>query len=167
MPDNIELNGKTYDQQLKLANGETSSCHFLPNTRVSCEIVLEPVATGIRVTARDAQHRILWGYVGAEEKLKQTHCLVAVYDTLQKLLGLQLEKGGFCKRQETDPISEALSALDSLDKTVKWIRDSLDVKKVSDATAERARTIAQIISDADQQITLEASILKGMKSKSD
>jgi hypothetical protein len=167
MPDNLKLQEKTYDQQLRLANGETSSFDISPNTRVPCEVVLEPVATGIRVTARDDQHRTLWGYVGAEDKLKQTHCLVAVYDTLQNLLAVQLEKGGYCKRQETDPISEALIALDRLDKTVKWIRDSLDVKKVSDATAERAKTIAQIISDADQQITLEAATLKGMKSKSD
>jgi hypothetical protein len=61
----------------------------------------------------------------------------------------------------------ARAALDELEKTVQWLRTSLDVKKVSDATAERARTIARIVSDADRQIALEAAALKGMKPKSE
>jgi len=162
---NIEkLQGITFDQQLQLVDGGITPIDILPNVLVSGEIVFEPLATGIRVTARDAQHRILWGYVGSEEKLKQTHCLVAIYDTLQSLLAEQLEANGLHKREITDPVAVAQSAIDKLDKTINWLRDSLDVKKVTDATADRAKVIAQIASDANQQIILSASSLKGMKS---
>ena len=162
-----EFNAKTFDQQLLLVRGDIAAHDIVPNKQVPGEIVFEPLATGVRVTARDAQHRILWGYVGSEEKLKQTHCLVAVYNTLQTILSEQLIKNGSCKREVADPIAAAQNALDRLERTVKWLRDSLDVKKISEATADRAKTIAQIVSDADQQITLEAGTLKGMRSKSD
>lgn len=167
MSNNDKLHGKTFDQQLQLVDGDITTKDISPNFQVSGEIVFEPLATGIRVTARDAQHRILWGYVGSEEKLKQTHCLVAVYATLQSLLAEQLERISLYKREVADPVVAAQNAIDKLDKTIKWLRDSLDVKKVSEATADRAKIIAQIASDANQQIILSASSLKGMKSMSD
>ena len=119
------------------------------------------------MTARDAEHRVLWGYVGSKETIRQIHCLVATYDTLQNLVGEELEKRHLFVPESEDPIRAAQRALDSLEKTVKWLRDGLEVKKVSDATLERARTIASIVSGVDRQILLEASILKGMKSKTE
>jgi hypothetical protein len=159
------LAGKTFDQQVEIAGTDITNRDIAPNRRVPGEIVFEPLTTGVRVTARDAQHRVLWGYVGSKETVRQIHCLVAIYDTLQDLLAEELEKGKFSQRDRGDVIADAQTALDTLEGTVKWLRDSLDVKKASDATVERARTIARIAHDANRQITLEAQTLKGMKSK--
>ncbi|OGB94343.1 MAG: hypothetical protein A2Z31_06675 [candidate division NC10 bacterium RBG_16_65_8] len=162
-----DLSGKTFEQQVQVAGKDIATRDISPNRRVPGEIVFEPLGTGVRVTARDAEHRVLWGYVGAKETVKQIHCLVAIYDTLQDLLAEELKKSGLFRRETGDPMTTAQAALDRLENTVKWLRDSLDVKKVSDATADRARTIARIASDANRQITLEAETLKGMKSKSE
>lgn len=165
MAQDQDLFGKTFDQQLKVAGNDIAQRDISPNRRVAGEIVFEPLGSGVRVTARDADHRVLWGYVGAKETVEQTHCLVAVYDSLQAMLAKELAKGGLFAEETEDPIRAAQTALDTIEKTAKWLRDSLDVKKVSEATSERARSIARIVSDADRQITLEAGTLKGMKSK--
>ncbi len=167
MAQDKDLFGKTFDQQLDVAGKDITERDISPNRRVAGEIVFEPLGTGVRVTARDADHRVLWGYVGAKETVKQIHCLVAVYDSLQAMLAEELVKCGLFTQETEDPIRAAQAALDKIEKTARWLRDSLDVKKVSEATTERARTIARIVSDADRQITLEAETLKGMKSKSE
>lgn len=167
MTDEQDLFGKTFDQQLHATGGRIEGRDIAPNRRIPGEIVFEPMGSGVRVTARDAEHRVLWGYVGSKETVRQIHCLVATYDTLQNLVGEELEKRGLFVSESEDPIAAAQRVLDSLEKTAKWLRESLEVKKVSDATLERARTIARIVSDADRQISLEASTLKGMKSKTE
>ena len=159
-----DLYGMTFDQQVHATGGGIEDHDIVPNRRIPGEIVFEPMGSGVRVTARDADHRVLWGYVGSKETVSQIHCLVATYDTLQKLVGEELKKRGSFVSESEDPIGAAQRAIDSLEKTVKWLRDGLEVKKVSDATLERARTIARIASDADRQITLETTALKGMKS---
>lgn len=122
----------------------------------------------MRVTARDDQHRVLWGYVGSRETVKQIHCLVATYDTLQQLIGEELDKSGVpVPEASEDPLASAASALAALESTLAWLRKSLQVKKPSEATLTRAKLIARIVSDANRQMTIEASSLKGMKSKSD
>ena len=159
-----DLFGKTFDQQVHATKGRIENHDIAPNRRIPGEIVFEPMGSGVRVTARDAEHRVLWGYVGSKETVSQIHCLVATYDTLQNLVGEELKKRGSSVSKGEDPIGAAQRAIDSLEKTVKWLRDGLEVKKVSDATLERARAIARIASDADRQISLESSTLKGMKS---
>ena len=131
------------------------------------EVVFEPMGTGVRVTARDEKHKVLWGYVGSKETIKQIHCLVATYDTLQDLVAEELEKCGLLVPDVRDPIDTAREAIDALQETVQRLRGGLDVKKVSDATLERARAIARMATDANRQLTLEASTLKGMKSKTE
>jgi hypothetical protein len=167
MAQDRELSGKTFDQQVEIAGKDITTRDISPNRRMDAEIVFEPMMTGVRVTARDAEHRVLWGYVGSKGTVRQIHCLVAVYDTLQDLLAEELERFKFPRPEAGNPIATAQAALDRLGETVKWLRDSLDVKKPSDATAERARAIARMVSDANRQITLEAETLKGMKSKSE
>lgn len=162
-----DLFGKNFDQQLEVAGKDIARRDIAPNRRVPGEIVFEPMGSGVRVTARDAEHRVLWGYVASKGTVRQIHCLVAVYDTLQELVAEELEKRGLFSAESEDPIVAAHSALGRLEKTAKWLRDSIEVKKVSDATLERARTIARIVSDADRQIALEAGTLKGMKPKSE
>lgn len=160
-----DLAGKTFDQQVEIAGKDVAKHDISPNRRVPAEMVFEPLTTGVRVTARDDEHKVLWGYVGSNETVKQIHCLVAIYDTLQDMLAEELAKRGAPPVEMGDPLTTARAALDKLGDTLKWLRESLDVKKVSDATADRARAIARMVSDANRQITLEAQTLKGMKSK--
>jgi hypothetical protein len=167
MAQDEDLFEKTFDQQLQEAGNDIATRDISPNRRVPGEIVFEPMGSGVRVTARDEQHRVLWGYVGAKETVRQIHCLVAIYDTLQDLLAEELKKRGLFSAESKKPMVAAADALDRLDATVKLLRNSLTVKTVTDATLERARTIAQIVSDANRQITLEAGTLAGVKSKSE
>lgn len=161
-----DLLGRTFDQQVGIAGDEVTTADISPNRRIPGEIVFEPMGSGVRVTARDEQHRVLWGYVGSKETVKQIHCLVATYDTLQGLVGEELEKRGLTVADDQqDPMAGAERALRRLEATAKWLRKSLDVKRVGEATVKRAKSIARIASDADRQITLDASSLKGMKSK--
>ena len=163
-----DLFGKTFDQQLDIAAETIGDVDISPNRRIVGEVVFEPMASGVRVTARDDQHRVLWGYVGSRETVKQIHCLVATYDTLQQLIGEELDKrGASIAESPDDPLASAASALTALETTLAWLRKSLQVKKTSDATFVRARSIARIVTDANRQMTIEASSLKGMKSKSD
>jgi len=147
-------------QQAPITEREATTCRRIPG-----EIVFEPIGSGIRVTARDKQHKVLWGYVGSKETVKKIHCQVAVYSTLQDALSEEIAKSGLPKAEKKDPMIAATDALNRLENTVTWLRESLVVKVVTGAALDRAREIARIISDADQQITTEAGILRGMKSR--
>jgi hypothetical protein len=132
--------------------------------RIKGEVVFEPMRTGVRVTARDGSHKVLWGYVGSKETVKQIHCLVATYDTLQVMIAEELEKRGLLSPETIDPLDAAKAAISSLEETIQWLKAGLEVKKISDATLERARAIARMAGDANRQMRLEGGSLKGMKS---
>lgn len=167
MGNKLDLSEMTFDQQLQATNGHIEGFDISPNRRISSELILEPMGTGVRITARDADHRILWGFVGSKDTLRQIHCPVATYETLQALLGEELEKRGLYSPPSEDTQAAAMRALDSLDKTIAWLRKSVITIKATPATHERNRTIARIVSDANQQIVQEANTLRGMKSKAD
>ncbi len=131
--------------------------------RIQGEIAFERTETGVRVTARDAEHRLLWGCIASKETLRQIHSSVAMYSSLQNLIGEELQKVNRCAVEGVDAITAAAEAVRSLEGTLTWLQSSLDVREVKDATMERARALARIIADADRQIMLEASRLKGMK----
>lgn len=135
--------------------------------RIKGEVIFEPMGSGVRVTARDDSHKVLWGYVGSKETVKQIHCLVATYDTLQDMIAEELEKRGLLVSETTDPLDAAKAAIVSLEETIQWLKAGLEVKKTSDATLERARAIARMARDANRQLQLESGILKGMKSKTE
>jgi hypothetical protein len=135
--------------------------------RIKGEVVFEPMGNGIRVTARDDSHKVLWGYVGSKETVKQIHCLVATYDTLQDIIAEDLEKRGLLVPETVDPLEAARGAIAALEETVQWLKAGLEVKKTSDATLERARAIGRMASDANRQLRLEGGTLKGMKSKTE
>ena len=167
MTKEIDLFGKTFDQQLQAAGQEIDNKDIRPNRRIPGEVVFEPVLNGIRITARDAQHRVLWGFIGSKDMISQIHCPVAVYETLQELLGEELDKHGLSKRETTDPIQAAQRAIDALQETVDNLKASINVKKISEATKDRAHAIARIASDADRMICLETSSFKGNKGKTE
>lgn len=166
---NYDLFGKTFDQQLQKTSGDIEGEDISPNRQLKSEIIFEPTGTeGVRITARDENHKVLWGYVASKETLDQDHCLVAQYTILQELIDDEVQKSRrITKRQKAhpDPVPLAKQALDEIDNTIQSLRDSLDVKKVTNATKQRAIEIARIAKDAQKQIWLEASSLKGMKSK--
>ena len=162
-----DLFGKTFDQQLRVAGDEIVDKDISPNRRIPGEVVFEPVLNGVRVTARDSEHRVLWGFVGSMDMINQIHCPVAVYETLQELLGEELDKHGTPKQEAGDSMQAAQRAVDALQETLDNLKASITVKKVSDATLERAKVIARIASDADRMICLEASSFKGIKGKTE
>jgi hypothetical protein len=135
--------------------------------RLKGEVVFEPMASGVRVTAREESHKVLWGYVASKETVKQIHCLVAIYDTLQDMIAEELGKRGLLIPETTDPLDAAKAAIASLVETIQWLKAGLEVKKTSDATLERARAIATMARDTNRQLRLEGGRLKGMKSKTE
>jgi len=135
--------------------------------RIKGEVIFETMGNGVRVTARDDSHKVLWGYVGSKETVKQIHCLVATYDTLQDMIAEELEKRGLLVPETTDPLDAAKAAIASLEETIQWLKAGLDVKKTSDATLERARAIGRMATDANLQLRLEGGTLKGMKPKTE
>jgi len=167
MPREPDLFGKTFDQQLQVAGDEIADRDISPNRRIPGEVVFEPVLNGVRVSARDSQHRMLWGFIGSKDMISQIHCPVAVYETLQELLGEELDRHGLPKRETGNPMLEAQLAVDALQETLDNLKASIKVKKVSDATLERAKAITRIAGDADRMISLEASSFKGFKGKTE
>ena len=133
-----------------------------PSRRIPGEIVFEPVPSGVRVTARDDRNKVLWGFIGSREMLGQVHCPVAVYDTLQELLAEELGEGG-APRRDAGAMEAAQRALAALEQTLAGLKASIEVKKISGATLERAGVIARIASDANRMISLEASSLRGTR----
>jgi hypothetical protein len=130
-----------------------------PNRIIPGEIAFEPLGPGIRVTARDASHRTLWGFVACREMLREVHCLVAVYDTFRSYLAEELRKHGLPAPQTEDVIKCAEQALNDLEQTVDTLRKSITVKKVSEATIRRAEVIRSIVTDAVRMIELATKSL--------
>jgi hypothetical protein len=162
-----ELLGRTYDQQLEIVGEDITKVDIAPNRRVAGEIVFEPMGTGVRVTARDGSHKVLWGFVASSGMLDQVHCLVAIYDPLARLIVEELEKCALPAPTHGDPVTEAERTIDNLEETIKWLKESLHVRHRSQAAVDRATLIARIASEALRQITLDAEMLKGMKPKSE
>lgn len=161
------LFGKTFDQQLKSTGGKIDGHDISPNRRIAGEIILEPLGSGVRVTARDSDHRVLWGFVASRETVTQVHCEIATYDTLQQLIADTLVMPELLPVIEGDQIIAAGHAVGSLEKLTQQLLASLAVIKVTQATHERARAIARIVRDAERQISIEVGVMKGMKSKTE
>lgn len=159
MPKQTDLFGKTFDQQVAATGGKLTGKDISPNILVRGELVFEPVSSGVRVTARDEQHRMLWGFIASQGMLAQMHCPVAVYDTLRDLLSVELKKRGLTVQEEQEAVPSALAALDGLAKTIQELRDSITVKKESSATRQRALCIKRLANDAVRSISLEAGSL--------
>ncbi len=155
------LFGKTYDQQAEAAGDSFTTADIHPNRRLLAEVVFEPVVGGVRVTARDGQHHMLWGFVGSIGMMTQIHTPVAIYDTLRTLLSEELVKTRLPVADAPDIMQSAKDAIESLRDTLRRLERSLDVKKVEAATRDRAKAIASTVNDARRQIHLEISVPKG------
>lgn len=163
MANQEDLFGKTYDQQMQATRNQADGDQLLPNRRVGGETVFEPLLNGIRVTARDSQHRVLWGFVGSEDMLNLTHVPVAIYENLRTQLRTELSNHGLPAASEPDPMKSAERALSALEKAIAELRQSITVKKVSDQTRMRACSIARAVEDARRMIRLEVTVGKVCK----
>jgi hypothetical protein len=165
--ENATLFGKTFDQQVSAASGSIEGRNISPNQMISGSIVLEPLGSGIRVTARDLDHRVLWGFIASTETVteSQTHCAVATYDTLKRLIADALGRPGLISTPTGDPLVIAEEAIQSLEKYANHLRASIAVKLVTEATHERARNIARIVRDAERHISIEMGAMKGPSAK--
>jgi hypothetical protein len=156
MPKQADLFGKTFDQQVDATGGNLAGKDIRPNTLIQGEVVFEPVLNGVRVTARDKDHKLLWGVIASKGMLTQIHCPVALYDTLQSLIAGELRKQDLPSVEDSDPVASAKAAVEVLQKTLNDLNKDITVKKVSEATLERARTIKRIVNDANRLIQLES-----------
>jgi len=165
--ENTNLFGKTFDQQVVATSGSIDGKNISPNQLIAGSIVLEPLGSGIRVTARDSDHQVLWGFIASTETVSesQTHCAVATYDTLKRLIADALGRPELLPALGGDPMIAAEEAIVSLEKSANQLRASIAVKVVTEATNERARNIARIVRDAERQISIEMGAVKGTKSK--
>jgi hypothetical protein len=165
--ENTNLFGKTFDQQVFATSGSIEGRNISPNQLIAGSIVLEPLGSGIRVTARDLDHRVLWGFIASTETVteSQTHCAVATYDTLKRLIADALGRPELLPALGGDPMIAAEEAIVSLEKSANQLRASIAVKVETEATNERARNIARIVRDAERQISIEIGAVKGTKSK--
>lgn len=155
MPKQTDLLGKTFDQQVAAMRGKLADKDIRPNRMILGEVILEPVSKGIRVTARNDSHRLLWGFIASKDMLQQMHCPVAVYDTLRTVVADELKKHSLSSLDDVDPLESAKRAMTQLQQKIQELSKSLEVKKVSDATRERARTIGSVVNDACRLIDLQ------------
>lgn len=155
-----DLFGKTFDQQVAATDGDIAGRDLSPNSVIEGTVVFEPLLQGVRVTARDKKHAVLWGFIASKGMLEQIHCPVAVYSTLWSLIAAELKNRGLPSPEGKEPLESAIKALDDAEKLIANLRKSLAVKKVSDATRERAKVIANLASDAARMIELGTSSMK-------
>lgn len=155
------LFGKTFDQQVDIAGDGIADRDIDPNRMVAASIIFEPMLHGgrggVRITARDGQHKVLWGFVACHEMLSQNHCPVAVYDTLRGMISAELERHKLPSPSSDDDLAAAKHAIAALEETVAKLKKSIEVKKVSTATTDRAAVIARVMRDANRMIELETS----------
>jgi len=155
-----ELENKTFDQQLTLLGSKIGEHDISPNKLIPGEIVLEPTATGVRVTGRDSNHHVLWGFIASKEMIEQRHSSIAVYQRLRDLIYEELKKRVLPIPESGDVIQEAEKALFDLDKEIRSLRSLIDVQKVSPATLTRAQAIRTVALDAVRMIRLVAASFK-------
>jgi hypothetical protein len=167
MVEDRDLDGKVVVREADGAGNRSPQGRGSRSRRIAGEVVFEPVMGGVRVTARDEQQRVLWGFIGSKGMLDQILCRVAVYGTLQALLTEELREYRLPAPEDGDPIQAAKQALSVLGDTIGKLSKSITVKKVSEATLERAAAIARIVSDANRMIALETVSFKALKEQVD
>jgi hypothetical protein len=156
-----QLIGKTLDQQIEVSGTNVSDADIEPNRRIAAWVAFEPMlhggTGGVRVTARDGEHRVLWGFIACHEMLRQHHCPVAVYEALRDIICDELKKHKLPVPASHDPIAATTRELKELEDSVRALRKHVEVKNVSSATRERAAVIARVARDARRMIDLETS----------
>ena len=150
----------TFDQLLVTYNRDITGVSITPNTSYVAEIVFEPVHKGKRVSFRTADHRVLCAFICSEGTLTNLNATVALYSSMKELMNVEFN--GVQPQEETSN-DEAEKALKELEAIVEWLRKSITVIKVTQATRQRAFAVSRLAEDARTLIINEASSFKGMK----
>jgi hypothetical protein len=108
----------TFEKTLGLSDSQAGSGTRQLCPSVPAEIVLEPTRTGVRVTARLSDHRLLFGYSASSGNLKDLHIQVASYPALIELITEHL--------MDTHPEQSAqLASVPSTDSSLAQIHASI------------------------------------------
>lgn len=118
-------------------------------------IVTEPLGNGIRVTARDHDERLLWGYIAGQLSLDSPHVLVATYDALRKHVIRGLPHYVDSTAVGAPATKQCLDAIGSITAMLEKVRDRLSPKNVSDKTEKRAAECLPALRDIMTLITFE------------
>jgi hypothetical protein len=112
------------------------------------EIVFEPLMGGLRVTARDQNHTVLWGFVASKSMIERHPCPVAIHTTLKKIITKELAKHNLETSKEINYVEEALRNINKLQKKLNDLKKLLKVKKVTDATNNKGYVYYKATTDA-------------------
>lgn len=152
---------KTFDQILQQNNGEIDGADVRPHKVIPANVVLEPNThqgiSRVRVTARDANFKLLWGVNISEDLMHAEHPTpVGVYTELRSFIRQHLSSTAPRFETTDNPftaVSQLLSRIqDVLEKCKK---NTMDVKLRSEQTEQRAKDVADILRNAFLQMTYE------------
>lgn len=138
----------TLDQQIAAHGHEPTPENCGVNTLIPAKLGLEPMGSGVRVTARDEQGQTLWGVVASLPMLSSGECPVAIYDRLMELLKEKGIGGQSEELSHEESVNRAQTTLEELRTTIASLQNGLDVKKPSEATARRADQLYRAARDA-------------------
>jgi len=146
---------RTFDQLLaeKTVDPLASPEHFAPHKVIESRLVFEPMSDQdrVRVTARAADFRVLWGVVASKGMLTQHPVPVAFYEALKELTHENLPKGNVGDLSGT-LVDDSLGEAAALIHRINELTEKLRVKKVSDATRKRALLFSSAFRDARKLI---------------
>ncbi len=130
--------------------GHTSSESSRAPTRISGSIEVVPLGKGVRVTGRDADGRVLWGFVATRTMLEQPHGAIAIYDRLRDLVNERLDALGLPMDRPEDVLTAAESKLSELERFATQLRKTITItkgKKPTGGQLEKARDVYRAIHD--------------------
>jgi hypothetical protein len=149
---------RTFDQILG-NNGSTLPADTGPHKALQGSVVLEPLGKGIRVTGRDNQQGVLWGFVASKGMLDQPHASIAIYNLLRDHLYPLLESMGLPSSRPENIMDAANSALADMEYLIKQLRENINVKKASPQTLERAEAVHRAMTDATRMVLQEITFV--------
>lgn len=149
---------RAFDQLID-DNGNALPADHGPHRRLPGSVVLEPLGKGIRVTGRDEEHGVLWGFVASKGMLDQPHASIAIYNLLRDHLNPFLESMGLPASRPENVMDAAQAALADMEHLIKQLRDNITVKKASPQTLERAEAIHRAMTDAARMVLQEVTFV--------
>lgn len=124
---------------------------------ISGTIAFEPVLTGIRVTARDQDDELLWGFVACKDTIDQTHRPVGIYDRLRSEMSRSLSAHGkLDKAPDKTGIEEARAVLDRVMGLLKKQQTRYAARNISaenrDQKTESAKSLVPLLRNIETML---------------
>jgi NTP pyrophosphatase (non-canonical NTP hydrolase) len=152
---------KTFDQQRLMLSEEELLDHELtrPNEAYRSFFVIEPIThngvTRVALTARDEAMNILWGSMVCEGHLPPGDPTpVALYSAMRTLIRRHLDDPNPRHEITDDPYASIEYCTAEIGRLIEAAKSrTLDVKKKSSMTDERAELVADILWDSLRQLS--------------